>query len=140
MSPALKMVSVVMASVLMADVKKMPLEVLLEHSVIDTMIVKTLLERVVLGLYVNKGREQVKVLDLSRELILLNLFYRLKEFALPGIILRIPCMLLKCFMENKQTSHEMLALAKFIIVYDYFLDPSGVLETSHLMIILKGSP
>lgn len=48
MSPALKMVSVVMASVLMADVKKMPLEVLLEHSVIDTMIVKTLLERVVL--------------------------------------------------------------------------------------------
>lgn len=140
MSPALKMVSVVMASVLMADVKKMPLEVLLEHSVIDTMIVKTLLERVVLGLYVNKGREQVKLLDLSRELILLNLFYRLKEFALPGIILRIPCMLLKCFMENKQTSHEMLALAKFIIVYDYFLDPSGVLETSHLMIILKGSP
>ena len=70
------------------------------------------------------------------ELILLNLFYRLKEFALPGIILRIPCMLLKCFMENKQTSHEMLALAKFIIIYDYFLDPSGVLETSHLMIIL----
>ena len=49
-------------------------------------------------------------------------------------------MLLKCFMENKQTSHEMFALAKFIIVYDYFLDPSGVLETSHLMIILKGSP
>lgn len=74
------------------------------------------------------------------ELILLNLFYRLKEFALPGIILRIPCMLLKCFMENKQTSYEMLALAKFILFYDYFLDPSGVLETSHLMIILKGSP
>ena len=49
-------------------------------------------------------------------------------------------MLLKCFMENKQTSREMLALAKFIIVYDYFLDPSGVLETSHLMIIFKGSP
>lgn len=43
-------------------------------------------------------------------------------------------------MENKQTSHEMFALAKFIIVYDYFLDPSGVLETSHLMVILKGSP
>ena len=144
MSPALKMVSVVMASVLMADVKKMPLEVLLEHSVIDTMIVKTLLERVVLGLYVKKGREQVKVLDLSRDFLSrvnsTKLFYRLKEFALPGIILRIPCMLLKCFMENKQTSHEMLALAKFIIVYDYFLDPSGVLETSHLMIILKGSP
>lgn len=69
MSPALKMVSVVMASVLMADVKKMPPEVLLEHSVIDTMIVKTLLERVVLGLYVNKGREQVKVLDLSRDFL-----------------------------------------------------------------------
>lgn len=69
MSPALKMVSVVMASVLMADVKKMPPEVLLEHSVIDTMIVKTLLERVVLGLYVKKGREQVKVLDLSRDFL-----------------------------------------------------------------------
>ena len=69
MWPAIKMVSVVMASVLMADVKKMPLEVLLEHSVIDTMIVKTLLERVVLGLYVNKGREQVKVLDLSRDFL-----------------------------------------------------------------------
>lgn len=69
MSPALKMVSVVMASVLMADVKKMPLEVLLEHSVIDTMIVKTLLERVVLGLYVKKEREQVKVLDLSRDFL-----------------------------------------------------------------------
>ena len=138
------MVSVVMASVLMADVKKMPLEVLLEHSVIDTMIVKTLLERVVLGLYVNKGREQVKVLDLSRDFLSrvnpTKLIYRLKEFALPGIMLRIPCMLLKCFMGNKQTSREMLALAKFIIVYDNFLDPSGVLETSHLMIILKGSP
>lgn len=54
MWPALKMVNVVMANAHMVDVKKMLLEVLQEHSVIDTMIVKTLLERVVLGLYVNK--------------------------------------------------------------------------------------
>ncbi|RMX52367.1 hypothetical protein pdam_00014399 [Pocillopora damicornis] len=60
MSPALKMVSVVMASVLMADVKKMPLEVLLEHSVIDTMIVKTLLERVVLGGLIDRPFENVQ--------------------------------------------------------------------------------
>lgn len=48
MWPALKMVNVVMANAHMVDVKKMLLEVLQEHSVIDTMIVKTLLERVVL--------------------------------------------------------------------------------------------
>lgn len=52
-----KMVSVVMVSVFMVDVKKMFLEVFLEYFVIDMMIVKIFLECVVLGLYVNKGRE-----------------------------------------------------------------------------------
>lgn len=47
------MVSAVMASVLTVDVRKMLLQGHLGHSVIDTMIVKILLEHVVSGLYMN---------------------------------------------------------------------------------------
>lgn len=51
MSPALRMVSAVMANAHTVDVRKMLREERLGHFVIDTMIVKIPPEHVVLGLY-----------------------------------------------------------------------------------------